>query len=62
MSSLLWRGDRSSLVRGAWMSSDAFGEALATAVSSAVPRKIASAVVRFMSSSSFVVLFELISR
>jgi len=48
MSSLLWRADCSSLVRGAWMSSDGFGDALATAVSSAVPRKIASAVVRFM--------------
>src|SRR5206468_9624697 len=48
MSSLLWRGDCSSLVRGAWMSSDGFGEALATAASSAVPKKIASAVVRFM--------------
>jgi hypothetical protein len=45
-------------VRGAWMSSHGVTAALAVLATSAVPRKIASALLRFMSSSSFVVSFD----
>ena len=43
--------------RGAWMSSNGISEALATPASSVVPRRIASALMRFTCSSSSAVLF-----